>query len=123
MPQTPPHKCARPGCVELVTSAYCPAHTVETKRAREQQRESAYKRGYNTRWRKYRAAYLARYPLCIECERAGRIAPAAEVDHITPHRGDRRLFWDTGNHQPLCKSCHSRKTAREVGFAGAHCER
>jgi len=27
-------------------------------------------------------------------------------DHIKPHRGDERLFWDPSNLQTLCKSCH-----------------
>ena len=39
---------------------------------------------------------------------------ATEVDHITPHRGDRRLFFDGQNLQPMCRSCHAQKTAREV---------
>ena len=32
------------------------------------------------------------------------------VDHIVPHRGDQALFWDEQNWQPLCKSCHDKKT-------------
>ena len=35
------------------------------------------------------------------------------VDHIVPHRGDQKLFWDKSNWQPLCKACHDRKTWRE----------
>jgi len=40
------------------------------------------------------------------------------VDHIVPHRGDRALFWDTSNWQPLCKPHHDAKTAREDGGFG-----
>lgn len=40
------------------------------------------------------------------CEQVGRITPATVVDHIKPHKGDPELFWDTGNWQPLCKTCH-----------------
>jgi 5-methylcytosine-specific restriction enzyme A len=40
------------------------------------------------------------------------------VDHITPHRGDERLFWDTANHQAMAKRCHDPKTAREDGGFG-----
>jgi len=41
-------------------------------------------------------------------------APASVVDHIQPHRGDPRTFWDTTNWQSLCASCHSsHKQARE----------
>ena len=35
------------------------------------------------------------------------------LDHIIPHRGDRRLFWDRNNWQALCKSCHDSKTMTE----------
>ena len=34
------------------------------------------------------------------------------LDHIIPHRGDQKLFWDEGNWQALCKACHDRKTGR-----------
>ena len=37
------------------------------------------------------------------------------VDHIIPHKGDRKLFWDKTNWQALCKPCHDAKTAREDG--------
>jgi 5-methylcytosine-specific restriction enzyme A len=48
------------------------------------------------------------------CERDGRVTAASVVDHITPHRGDPALFWQAGNHQSLCASCHnSRKQAEE----------
>ena len=45
----------------------------------------------------------------------GRRTPATVVDHIVPHKGDKKLFWDSGNWQPLCGPCHSRKTAKEDG--------
>ena len=35
------------------------------------------------------------------------------VDHIIPHRGDQKLFWDQNNWQSLCKSCHDKKTLTE----------
>lgn len=27
------------------------------------------------------------------------------VDHIIPHRGDQKLFWDTTNWQSACERC------------------
>ena len=85
----------------------------EVKRALDWQRPSAARRGYGARWRRARAAYLARHPFCVPCEAAGRLAPATVVDHVLPHRGDPALFWGEGNWQGLCKPCHDRKTARE----------
>ncbi|WP_348271565.1 HNH endonuclease [Bosea sp. Leaf344] len=34
-------------------------------------------------------------------------ATATTVDHIIPHRGDRALFWNCANWQPLCTHCHN----------------
>jgi len=49
-------------------------------------------------------------PICRRCRRE----PSAEVDHIIPlSLGGERL--DRANLQPLCKTCHSRKTATEDG--------
>lgn len=75
-------------------------------------------RGYGSRWQKARETFLNRFPLCRECNRSGRIRLARIVDHVIPHRGDQELFWDTSNWQPLCKTCHDRKTASEDGGFG-----
>ncbi|WP_244116465.1 HNH endonuclease [Burkholderia gladioli] len=54
-------------------------------------------------------------PLCVACREVNLIVPATDVDHIVPHRGDQKLFWNRSNWQALCHSCHARKTAREDG--------
>jgi len=71
-----------------------------------QTRESSAKRGYGSRWQKARADYLRKHPLCSQHEGLGQIVGAVVVDHITPHKGDKSLFWDSSNWQPLCKHCH-----------------
>jgi 5-methylcytosine-specific restriction protein A len=83
------------------------------KRELDRQRPSAARRGYGSRWRRVRAAYLARHPWCVPCQAAGRLKPATIVDHVVPHRGDPVLFWDEGNWAAMCKPCHDAKTARE----------
>jgi len=40
------------------------------------------------------------------------------VDHIIPHKGNQKLFWDPQNWQTLCKAHHDEKTRRETGFGG-----
>lgn len=62
------------------------------------------------RWSSLRESQLSAEPLCRHCAAAGRTTPATDVDHVTPHRGDPALFWDSRNLQSLCKACHSRKT-------------
>lgn len=71
---------------------------------------------YGRRWKSARAVFLRANPLCVECTRRGLTVLAAVVDHVTPHRGDMSLFWDSNNWQSLCKTCHSSwKQAAEHG--------
>ena len=93
------------------------AKKIEAKKV-EPERKTAYERGYNNKWRKARFHYLQSHPLCVHCDAEGRVTPATDLDHIIPHKGDMSLFWDSHNWQPLCKSCHSRKTVLEDGGFG-----
>lgn len=77
----------------------------------EQVRETASERGYDRKWQRARAKYLRRHPLCVHCQRDGKLVAGNVVDHITAHRGDPALFWDTANWQTLCKRHHDVKTA------------
>lgn len=58
------------------------------------------------RWRKRRKLFLLRNPLCAMCMEVQKLTPATVVDHVIPHRGDLRLFWDEGNWRSSCKTCH-----------------
>jgi 5-methylcytosine-specific restriction protein A len=84
----------------------------EHRRRYDQQRGTSTQRGYDARWRRARLAYLREHPLCIACEREGRITPATIVDHIIPHRGDYELFWRQSNWAAMCKPCHDAKTGK-----------
>ncbi|MCB0080444.1 MAG: HNH endonuclease [Caldilineaceae bacterium] len=53
---------------------------------------------------------LRREPLCRHCRERGQTTAATEVDHIKARRDGGSDAFD--NLQSLCKSCHSRKTAR-----------
>lgn len=109
MPMKPKRPCRYTGCPGLCESGqvYCPEHI---QWSGERLRGGADARGYNAQWRRERAAFLRRHPLCVKCQQEGRLTPATVVDHIIPHRGDQTLFWDESNWQPLCKSCHDKKT-------------
>lgn len=126
----PMRPCGHPGCGVVVADGNrCPAHARVQRAEREarerqrqalldERRESASKRGYGRAWQKAREGFLANHPVCVHCLKRGVATQATEVDHIVPHRRDRELFWDRENWQALCKPCHARKTAAEVGFNG-----
>jgi 5-methylcytosine-specific restriction endonuclease McrA len=80
----------------------------ERNKRYEATRLSASARRYDTKWKKERTAFLADHPTCVRCG-----APSTVVDHITPHRGDMKLFWSRRNWQPLCTHCHSSTKQRE----------
>lgn len=108
MPRTPKRPCRHPGCPNLSDGVYCDQHR------RQYSRESAAARGYDSRWQKARTLFLKKSPLCAECLRGKKLTLATVVDHILPHRGDMRLFWEESNWQPLCKACHDRKTGSSL---------
>ena len=108
MPKAPKRPCRYPGCPNLCDKGvYCSKHIQSSS---DRMRGGAETRGYDARWRKARKVFLQQHPLCAECKQNGKLTPATVVDHIIPHRGDKQLFWDEANWQPLCKSCHDRKT-------------
>ena len=111
MPRRPNVPCQHPGCPELVApgTRYCAKH----KAMHPEVARSASKRGYGSRWQRESKRYLESHPLCAECMKKGVYTKATVVDHVTPHRGDQRLFWDRANWQALCKPCHDSKTGRE----------
>ena len=115
LPHRPAGPCGHPGCPALTHSRYCVAHEPMQRRTKPDLRPSAARRGYGRRWRAYRLSYLQKHPLCINWESCRHRATA--VDHIIPtSRGG--SSWDPENHQPMCHSCHSRKTAQENGGFG-----
>lgn len=86
------------------------AQTWGKKNSTEYRSNSA-KRGYDHIWRKFRKKYLQDNPLCMDCNRDGRVTAALEVHHIkkVAERPDLRL--SVNNCMALCKACHSRRTA------------
>lgn len=63
------------------------------------------------RWRKpvtgLHDTALRKHPICQHCNRNS----STVADHIVPHKGNERLFFDFTNLQGLCKSCHDQKTS------------
>ncbi|MPT00955.1 MAG: HNH endonuclease [Pseudomonas sp.] len=74
---------------------------------------TAAQRGYGYKWQVARAEWLQANPLCVYCQREGRVTAGTVVDHIVPHRGDMKLFWSRSNWQTLCRHCHDVVKAAE----------
>lgn len=65
------------------------------------------------RWKSLRIEVLRRDGFrCVICGISGRL----EVDHIKPVRDRPDLSFALSNLQALCRRCHSRKTAQEIGL-------
>ena len=111
MPYKPKVPCKHPGCAELVEPGknFCEKH----KSLHPEYIRSANSRGYSRRWQNARKKFLAENPLCVMCLKEGKYTAAEVVDHITPHRGDAKKFWDVNNWQGLCKKHHDLKTGYE----------
>lgn len=121
--------CQHPGCpASAERGAYsCAAHARPSHEPAVA-RPSAAARGYDRKWRRIRAMFLRKHPVCtgtvdgahgrppVRCDR-----PATEVDHITPLADGGTNAWS--NLQPRCKPCHSRKTAAENRGAGGRIAR
>jgi 5-methylcytosine-specific restriction enzyme A len=137
MPSVPLRPCASPGCSALVRSgggARCVEHAQRVKAERARFSTDGRGRSIYTsaRWRSFRDALLREFPFCGDrapgapdtthsaCRAAGLVRAATQVDHIVPMRGDFARLLDRTAVQSLCGACHGRKTAREVGYGGAH---
>ena len=94
-------------------------------------RPTSRQRGYNYRWEKLSARFVAAYPFCVHCLCKKRVnagatrRPSARgrqlvCDHIVPHRGNRSLLFDHHNLETLCKvPCHDSAKQR-VESMGTH---
>lgn len=114
MPHAPKKPCRNRGCSgRAERDGFCwPCWAVRPQpERRPDTRPSSYERGYDHKWRRIRAQFLRRHSVCVECG-----AEANHVDHIIPLAQGGTHQWN--NLQPLCHSCHSRKTAKRDGGFG-----
>lgn len=116
MPLSPPTICSSPGCSQLARKAQlCPTHG--TRRSERSEATRQRDRFYSTaRWLRFRAYYLAKHPLCVDCEEQGRVRAAKDVDHIVP-RAQGGADLDENNVRGLCRPCHSRRTMKSMNEA------
>lgn len=79
----------------------------EARKRFDADRGSAHERGYGARWARASGRHKAAHPLCVGCQAVGRVVAATVTDHVVPHRGNDRLFWDEGNWQSCCDRHHN----------------
>jgi 5-methylcytosine-specific restriction protein A len=111
MPQAAPRPCTAPGCGRLVHdgSGRCERHPrpAWTKKA------DAPKRITGRRLQALRKQLFTANPLCVECERLGRVTLATQRDHIKA-LAEGGADDDDNNVQGLCDECHEAKSLAEA---------
>ena len=106
--------CMEPLCPDYAEHrGYCDKH----KRDKPVKRLEHSKMYSTEQWRRIRTIHLINNPLCECCSLHGFVELGKDVDHIIPHRGNKKVFSSADNLQSLCKSCHSRKTNHEKNDA------
>ena len=112
MPRWPASPCRYPGCNKLSVGRFCPEHQkLESRNYEKYKRDKVAHRKYDSRWRKIRASFLAKHPLCDRCKERGVFVAAVDVHHILPLR--QGGTHDENNLMALCHSCHSSVHAAE----------
>jgi 5-methylcytosine-specific restriction protein A len=73
-------------------------------------------------WRKFRKWFLRDpdHVFCLDCKEAGRMTVATDLDHIQSRKEHPELALEPSNIRPLCKSCHSTRTAKATGWGKGH---
>ncbi|WP_421695473.1 HNH endonuclease [Aestuariivirga sp.] len=103
MPFAAPRICDCGHKIPSGTRCPCQVKRDQVRKARfDRTRPSASARGYDRQWSRESKIYLRNNPACTRCGN-----PASLVDHIQPHKGNQKLFWNRGNWQSLCTGCHS----------------
>lgn len=109
--------CPTPGCPNLVARGKCKACAAKARGKRSPTRK---RQGYDRpAWRAKSRAFLAANPWC-DGYPAGTHGPLSTVratvaDHVDGLGPAGPRGFDTENLQPLCASCHNRKTGEEHG--------
>jgi len=97
MPKAPPKPCNRYRCPNMATKdGYCDDHW-EPRWARYERGAKIYDLSV---WKKFRANYLRRHPICNRCRHAATVP-----HHIDPVDNGGAIF-DEDNLEPLCRNCH-----------------
>lgn len=110
MPSSAPKPCTHPGCGVLVRdgTGRCARHPREAWA----KKPTATKRITGRKLQAMRASLFQRNPLCVECQRLGKVTLATQRDHVIPLAEGGRD--DCSNEQGLCEPCHEAKSLAEA---------
>ena len=113
MPTKPKRPCSYPGCPRLTDRQYCDEHaTIARRQYDKYERAADVNRKYGRAWKRIRDRHIGQHPLCEQCEKEGKLIPAAEVHHKIPiSKGGTHA---RENLMSLCRSCHN-KIHHELG--------
>ena len=104
--------CEAPGCLAEAVgeSSYCHTHS-RKKRVVRESRQNVYERTHDYKWIAFSKRYLKEHTECMGCGEKATV-----VDHIIPYHIKPIPVEELTdeNVQPLCKSCHAKKTHWEV---------
>lgn len=114
MPNAAPSICMR--CKKRSNDCKCPPRQPFANKRNKPALNKLYSSG---RWQRVRKQRLRmdRY-LCQYHKQRDEVAPATEVDHVTPAvdliaAGNVEPFFNVDNLRSTCRDCHKAKTARE----------
>lgn len=107
----------------LTTPGYCPRHAHRHAVMREggggkpafvNARRTNYELYRTKRWRDLKRQQLTATPYCTICGAKRSDGAQLQVHHVIPPRGDEDIFYDSGNLQVICLTCHRKITGSEL---------
>ena len=118
MPLAPKKECSGAGCHILVTPPLYQCQKCKKVKQVSVKSVKVKKWLNSARYKKQRLRRLRIEPLCRTCKKKSLLVAGSIYDHVVPHKGSYKLFWDFDNSQTQCVSCHNRKTAVDDGGFG-----
>lgn len=116
-------QCSKVNCFNLIpfNESYCEKHKDEKAKQHKKYDELRFttephiRKFYSSKvWKNTRNSVMMEHDwVCANCKRNNLITPAKIVDHIVEVKDDWDRRLDTDNLEPLCHSCHNKKTADE----------
>ena len=116
MARSAPSACSTPMCAGMATKGtLCdPCRSEKETTYRDSPERARLNKFYaSPLWRRLSQRVRRETPLCVRCTTQGLTVVADIVDHILPVRTHWDKRFDKTNLQPLCHSCHNKKTASD----------